>query len=181
MDFPWLNQQPNIGTSSNNGYSDLLSYLMSARQSPLQAVASAIPGVMFSHDMGKYNQPAANIAGAMTNLNNPLYQQLYGQFKQQGQQNLAQELQMMEGRNRSLAGMGRVPLFAPERNGEEVFRQMMLGSQNVQNNASQQALDQLSRAYTAANTTGQQAMQVGATKANVNSNLLGALTHMLGF
>lgn len=174
---------PNIGTSSMGGGGDIssiLQMLMKQQQSPGQAFASAIPGVQFAQNMGKYNQPANQLAAGMTDLNNQLYQQLYGQFKQQGQTNLAQQLQMMEGRNRSLSAMGRTPLFAPERNGEEAFRQMTMGNQDIQNTASQQALGQIGNAYNAARQQGAANMQVGQTKANVNSNLLGALAKLVG-
>jgi hypothetical protein len=180
MDMYGGGYSPNIGTSSMGGgdMSSILQMLMQSRQSPMASVASAIPGVQFAQTMGKYNQPANQMAGALTDLNNPLYQQLYGQFKQQGQQNLAQNLMMMEGRNRSLGAMGRTPLFAPERNGEQVFRQTMMGNQDIQNQASQQALGQIQKGYEAQRAQGQSNMQVGQTKANVNSNLLGALASL---
>jgi hypothetical protein len=179
MDMFGGSQSPNIGTSSGSGgfdMSSILQMLMKSQQTPLQGIASAIPGVQFASNMGKYQQPANRLAASMTDLNNPLYQQLYGQFKQQGQQNIAQNLQMMEGRNRTLSAMGRTPLFSPERGGEEVFRQMMMGNQDAQNNASQQALGQIQNAYSAARQQGAANMQTGQTKANVNSSLLGALT-----
>lgn len=175
---------PNIGTSTGGGmgdYGSLLQMLMQQQQSPMQSIASAYPGVQFAKKIGQYNAPANQLASSMTNLNNPMYQQLYGQFKQQGMSNLAQQLQMMEGRNRTLGALGRVPLFSPERNGEESFRQMMMGAQDVGNQASQQALGQIGNAYTAAHQQAQDNMNVGRTKANVNSNILGALTKLIGF
>lgn len=168
-----FDQNQSMGGGGDIG--SILQMLMQSQQTPLQSLASAYPGYQFANKMGQYNAPANQIASSMTNLNNPLYQQLYGQFKQQGQDNFAQQLQMMEGRNRSLAAMGRVPLFSPERNGEEQFRQMTMNNQNVQNTASQQALGQLNNAYGAAANQAQANMNVGRTKANVNSSILGAL------
>lgn len=64
----------------------------------------------------------SNVNNAMVNPNNPLYQQMYGQYRQQGQQQLGESISQMEGQNRMLSAMGRTPLFSPERQGEMTFR-----------------------------------------------------------
>lgn len=73
----------------------------------------------------------ANISDAMTNTNNPLYQQLYGQYQQQNKNNLAQVIAEAQGQNRMATNMGRTPLFDPARGGETMFRSLMSGYQGL--------------------------------------------------
>lgn len=75
---------------------------------------------------------------ALTDVNNPLYQQLYGQYKQQNQSNMAQGIAEAQAQNRLNAGMGRVPLFNNERGSENIFRNLMQGYQNQGVQADQQ-------------------------------------------
>lgn len=75
---------------------------------------------------------------ALTDVNNPLYQQLYGQYKQQNQTNMAQGIAEAQAQNRLNAGMGRVPLFNNERGSENIFRNLMQGYQNQGVQADQQ-------------------------------------------
>lgn len=106
-----------------------------------------IPGFLqLMHGMNNSGQKQTaaqlrNVNNAMVNPENPLYQQMYGQYKQLGQQQLGENISQMEGQNRSLAGMGRTPLFAPGRQGEAAFRaQAALGPQiGVQAQQSTQA------------------------------------------
>ncbi len=71
-----------------------------------------------------------NVNNAMVNPDNPLYQQMYGQYQQQGKTQLGENISQMEGQNRMLSNMGRTPLFAPGREGEAAFRaQAALGPQ----------------------------------------------------
>lgn len=79
-----------------------------------------------------------NISNALVNPQNPLYQQLYGQNKQNNLSSLSQAITEMENHNRNLAANGRVPLFNPERGGEQAFRAL---AQQYQGN-DQQARDQ---------------------------------------
>ncbi len=70
------------------------------------------------------------ISGALTDTNNPLYQQLYGQYQQQNHNNLASVIAEAQGQNRMATGMGRTPLFDPSRGGETIFRSLMQGYQD---------------------------------------------------
>jgi len=88
----------------------------------------------------------ANVTDAMTNTNNPLYQQLYGQNTQMLNQNMGNALSQAEGQNRANTALGRTPLFAPERNGELAFRTMIQGQGLAGQQAQQQTEQQLSTA-----------------------------------
>lgn len=98
----------------------------------------------------------SNVTNAMGNPNNPLYQQLYGGFKQQGQQQLGQNITQMEGQNRNLSAMGRTPLFAPERNGEMAFRAQAAAGPQMGMMAQQQTQQALQNQAHALNPYGQQ-------------------------
>lgn len=72
-----------------------------------------------------------NVAQAIYNPSNPLYQQLYGQQRQNIQQQGAAAIAQAGNQNRLLSSMGRTPLFSPERNGEEAFRQGVMNQQGA--------------------------------------------------
>lgn len=116
-------------------------------QGGITSLLQFIPGFLqLMHGMNNSGQKQTaaqlrNVNNAMVNPENPLYQQMYGQYKQLGQQQLGENISQMEGQNRSLAGMGRTPLFAPGRQGEAAFRaQAALGPQiGVQAQQSTQA------------------------------------------
>jgi len=86
------------------------------------------------------------LSQALTDTNNPLYQQLYGQYKQQNQNNMASMIAEAQGQNRMNAAMGRVPLFNNERGSENIFRAMMQQGQNAGVQADQQTRQALSQA-----------------------------------
>lgn len=88
----------------------------------------------------------ANVNNAMTNPNNPLYQQMYGQYKQQGQQQLGENISQMEGQNRMLSNMGRTPLFDPQRQGEAAFRAQAAAGPQIGIQAGQQTQQALMNA-----------------------------------
>lgn len=88
----------------------------------------------------------SNVNNAMTNPNNPLYQQMYGQYKQQGQQALGENISQIEGQNRMLSAMGRSPLFSPERQGEASFRAQAAAGPQIAIQAGQQAQQALANA-----------------------------------
>lgn len=100
---------------------------------------------------GRQNQ----ISGALTDNNNPLYQQIYGQYKQQNQNNMGQYIAEAQGQNRMNANMGRTPLFSQERGSENIFRQLMQGYQNQGVQADQQTRQALSQAMGGAAQAGQ--------------------------
>lgn len=95
-----------------------------------------IPGFLqLMHGMNNSGQKQTaaqlrNVNDAMVNPNNLLYQQMYGQYQQQGKTQLGENISQMQGQNRMLSNMGRTPLFAPGREGEAAFRaQAALGPQ----------------------------------------------------
>lgn len=92
------------------------------------------------------------ISQAMTDTNNPLYQQMYGQYKQQGQNQMADMIAEAQGQNRMNANMGRTPLFSNERGSENIFRSMMQQQQGAGVQADQQTRAALGQALSGANT-----------------------------
>lgn len=154
--------------------------LLSNAQKSGPQIAQSIPLAQYYSDANQYQKPANNIAGAMTDLNNPLYQQLYGQFKQQGQSNLAQTIAQLSGQNRKLSMMGRASLLDPERGGEQLFRGLTQGYQDVQNNASGQALKQIDSAYKPAQEQGLWQQQNALKKSQATGDVFGTLAKLFG-
>jgi hypothetical protein len=120
---------------SGGDISSLLLKLLGQQPSAAQSLASAYPFLKLPGQQAAAYAPAKQYIAAGTDINNPLYQQIYGQQKEQGQQNLAESIAELTGQNRKLASMGRVPLFDPERGGEQLFRGVTSGYQDVQNKA----------------------------------------------
>lgn len=154
-------QQNQMPQGQNNGGS--ASSLMSAIPSILQGFG------MIGNQQGNSNINAlggnsANISNAMNNTNNPLYQQLYGQQKEQNMNNLANAQSMLQGQNRMQSAMGRVPLFAQGRGGEEMFRNMMNGYQNNDATAQQQVHNTLAQNLQGSN----QALMAAQAQNNAN-------------
>lgn len=71
----------------------------------------------------------AHLTDALTNINNPIFKNLYGQYEQQGNEDVARVLAEAQGQNRMAASMGRVPLLSRERGGEDIFRALIQGKQ----------------------------------------------------
>lgn len=90
----------------------------------------------------------AQISAAQTDTSNPLYKQLYGQYQDQNRQNMAQTIAEAQAQNRMAQGMGRTPLFSPERGGENIFRNLMQGYQGMNQQADQQTRQALEGAAT---------------------------------
>lgn len=133
---PW--GQPGYGNpspstpSANYGKNigDILKYLAGAHYN-MQGVNIA-PQEAIS---GKID----DLANAQVDENSPIFQQIYGQEKQQGQQDLAASIAEAVAQNRKLSMLGRTPLFSPERGGETTFRALTQGYQNAQDTARQRA------------------------------------------
>jgi len=159
---------------------DIFEYLTAQQQSPLQSFASSIPYYNYTKNLGKYYTGANSILDAMQDPTSQKYQQIYGQQRQQGQQNLAETIAELSRQNRKLAMMGRVPLFNEERGGEQQFRALTQGYQDVQNRAAGQTQDILGRAYQGAFQQGQQRQQNDLSRAGVNSGIFGALSKVFG-
>lgn len=153
-------------------------YLMDSQPTGLQSLASTMPYFGVAKNLDKYMQPAQRYANAMVDLNSPEYQGLYGQFRQQGQTNLAESIAELSRQNRKLSLLGRAPLLDTERGGETIFRNLHQGYQDIQNNASGQALGQLQNAYTAQSQLGAQKQQNALSKAGFQGNIAGALAKL---
>lgn len=82
----------------------------------------------------------------MQGPNNPLYQSIYGQYKQQNANNLASTIAEAQGQNRMNSNMGRTPLFSNERGSENIFRNVVQQQQNAGVQADQQARSALGAA-----------------------------------
>jgi hypothetical protein len=96
----------------------------------------------------------SEISAAQTDVNNPLYKQLYGQYQDQNRQSLAQTVAELQGQNRMNTRNGRTPLFSPDRGGEAIFRNLMQGYQGLGNQADAQTRQALSAAMGGAASTG---------------------------
>lgn len=110
---------------------------MSLLPSLLQIIPSLMSGFK-GVKTGPQNAVAGQlgqIANAQMNTNNPTYQQIYGQQKQQGQQNLGESIAEMIRQNRKASALHRTPLFDAERGGETLFRGVNQGYQDIQNQA----------------------------------------------
>lgn len=84
-------------------------------------------------------QQQQGISQALTQgPNNPLYQQLYGQYRTQGAQQLGQGVAELQAQNRLNSSMGRTPLLNDERGSENIFRNIMQGYQGLGTQADQQ-------------------------------------------
>lgn len=129
----------------------------------LSSLITAIPGLISDFSGGTsapYLQQQEGLAKRNTQLsdaliqgsNNPLYQQLYGQYNQQAKNNLAQTIAEAQGQNRANANTGRTPLFSQERGSENIFRSLMQGYQNNGVQADQQTRAALTNAMGGNNT-----------------------------
>lgn len=168
------------GAAPQQGANDWISMLLKNQQSGTQSLAQMIPYLPYLQNMNSYTQPSQNLAAGMADINSPGYQGLYNQFKQQGDNSLSQGINEAEQQNRKLGAMGRTPLFAPGREGEQGFRALVNGYQNTQETASKQALGQLNSAYAAQSQQDQMKKQNALTQANVLGNGAGAIAKLFG-
>jgi len=159
---------------------DYYKFLMQNQPTGAQTLASTIPYIGYANNLNKYIQPAANMAAGLTDTDSPAYQKLYGQFKEQGQQNLAESIAELSRQNRKLALMGRAPLLDTSRGGETTFRNLNQGYQDVQNQASNQAFTQLGQGYQAQQQLGKQRQENALSKAGVKGGISGALMKLFG-
>jgi hypothetical protein len=130
------------------------------------------------NNVSKMGNNSANLANALTNTNNPLYQQLYGQYKQQNMQNLTEAANMLQGQNRMNAAMGRTPLFARGREGEQSFRNLMQGYENNNINAQNQARGTLMQGLQGSNAALQGNMAANAAQKQQTGNMLGGFSNL---
>jgi len=165
------------GGDSDN---QLMQLLMQSQMSPFQSLVSSIPAYNYSKKAGRYMQPAQDIAAAYGNMDNPMYQKIYGQQKQAGQQNIAEVIAEMQRQNRKSSAMGRTPLFSQERGGEQQFRGLVQGYQDAQNNAMGQTNDILGNMYTQQAQLGTANAANAAKRSSVKGNVYGALAKVFG-
>lgn len=159
---------------------DLLSYLMSMQPTAAQSFASAVPFYNLPKQQAQFFQPYQNATNAMTDTNNPMYQNIYSQQKQQGQTNLAESIAEMVRQNRKQTQLGRTPLFNAERGGETLFRGVNKGYQDVQNQAADNTQGILGNAANNLYKQGTMQAQLAQNKAGIKGNLAGALTKLFG-
>jgi hypothetical protein len=158
----------------------MLQLMQKMQPSAAQSIASAYPFLSLPGEQKTAFAPAQQYAAAATDTNNPLYQQIYGQQREQGQQNLADSIMQLTNQNRKLSMMGRTPLFAADRGGETLFRGLTSGYQDAQNQAAINTRGILNNAYTNAMNTGALQAQLAANKKGIQGNLLGAITKLFG-
>lgn len=84
-------------------------------------------------------QHQAQLTDALTNTQNPIYANLFNQYNQQANQDMAHVLSEAQGQNRAASALGRTPLFSQERGGEQLFRALMQGREQASNSAADQA------------------------------------------
>lgn len=88
----------------------------------------------------------AALAKAQYDPNSPLFQNLYRQEREMGEQSLAESVAEVSRQNRKLSMMGRAPLLSAERGGESVFRNLMKGHGEVGEQARLNTISRLSGA-----------------------------------
>jgi len=150
------------------------------QQSAGQTIAMAIPFLNLPKKQLQNLQPAQNAVDAMVNTDNPMYQQIYSQQRQQGQQNLAEQIAEMSRQNRKLSALGRTPLFDQGRGGEQLFRGITQGYQDIQNNAANDTRGILGNAAQNYMSIGQQKNQIAQNKAGISGNIYGAIGKLFG-
>lgn len=160
--------------------STIWDYMQANQPSPFESLAGAIPFLGLPKQEDKYYQPFYNTANAMSNMDSPQFQNIYRQQKDYGQQNLAAALMEASNQNRKLSMMGRTPLFDPERGGEQQFRGLMQGYQDVGNQASTNTHGILNNAAQMQALMAQQRTSTAQKQAGISGNLFGALAKILG-
>lgn len=169
-----------LGGGGSGGGSDILSLLMQSQMSPIQSLAQALPAYNYTKKYNQYLAPAQETLDAMGDITNPKYQQIYGQQKQQGQDNLAYQIAELGRQNRKLSMLGRTPLFSAERGGETLFRGLTQGYQDIQNKAGDQTQNILANLFKNQSAMGLQRAQYGAQKASVKGGMYGSLAKLFG-
>lgn len=121
------------------------------------SLIGAIPGLIsdfgggtsapYLNQQKQLAQQQQGISQALTQgPSNPLYQQMYGQYEQQGANQLGQGVAELQSQNRANAALGRTPLLNNERGSENIFRNVVQGYQNLGTQAEQQTRQALTGA-----------------------------------
>lgn len=148
-------QMPNWGISAPTDWSGSLGQNSAPVQQQIPSAGAAAPATNnFGTDLGnllKFGAGAQtlfngtnignqqqqvadinNLSQAEYDPNNPLYKQIYGEERQQGQFDLADSINEAQKQNRKAQLLGRTPLFDPERGGETQFQALTQGYANNQ-------------------------------------------------
>lgn len=119
----------------------------------LQAIPAIITGLK-----GKNLKPQrqtlnqlSNLSTAQYDMGNPYFQQLYGQEREAGQQDLASTIAELSRQNRKAVALGRTPLLDQERGGESVFRNLIAAQQGIGDQARRNTFGQLRNAQSGLN------------------------------
>lgn len=123
---------------------DLLSNLPSL----IQAIPSIMTGMKgkSTKKQSQYSDEIAGLSRAQYDQSSPIFQNLYSQERSAGQQDLASTISEISKQNRKAVTMGRTPLLDRERGGESLFRQLMMGQQDVGERARKNTFSQLGQA-----------------------------------
>lgn len=111
----------------------------------LQTVPAARTGIK-GRDLSAQKKIAGQlnqVSQAQYDPKSAIYQNIYNENKSGNQQNLAQVISEIQRQNRKAQTMGHAPLLDQERGGESVFRNLILGQQDTENNARTNTLNQL--------------------------------------
>jgi hypothetical protein len=165
------------GQSNDNG---LLELIRQSQMTPLQSFATALPAYGYAKKANKYYQPAMDTLGAMGDPNSAQYQNIYRQQKQQGQDNLVEVIAEAARQNRKASAMGRTPLFSQERGGEDIFRNITRGYQDVQGQAANQTQDILGNLFRGQASMGATKAANAAKQSSVKGNIFGAVAKIFG-
>lgn len=159
---------------------NLFDYLMSMQPTGAQSLASALPFLSLPGKQASYMAPSQRYLNASINTDNKLYKKIYGQQRQMGQRNLADVIAEAQRQNRKASLLGRTPLFSAERGGEEVFRNLARGYEDIQDKANVDTRNILSGAADSSMKMGAMRSSLAANRAGIHGNLLGAITKLFG-
>lgn len=140
--LPWLNQSQAGGISLQDIIDSFGGY-----------AATTYPNLKGTNTKrtGNIADELARLMRAQYDPNSQMYQNAFRQNKQGARNSIAEFLAEAGNQNRKLSSMGRTALFDPERGGEVQFRAMMKGYQDLDKQAHDQTLNQLSGAASSAN------------------------------
>lgn len=99
--------------------------------------------------MGPLAKQQTELAKAQYDPNSALYQGIYNQEREQGNQNLSDTISELSRQNRKLQTLGRTPLLDAERGGESIFRNLVKGREDVGSTATRNTLARLQGAQNA--------------------------------
>lgn len=159
---------------------DLFEYLMASQPSAAQSIASSLPFMNLPKKQGAYYQPFNNTINAMQDPDSAGFQKIYQQKRGAGQRNIAEFIAEAQRQNRKASALGRTPLFSQERGGEVLFRNMMKGYEDVQDNAMDDTYSTLGNIAGLQSASAGQQSQLAANKAGIKGNLQGMLVKLFG-